>query len=190
MNDSSTTLSSFFHVESLPKTQFSKIEPSENIAAIKQRAIAKAIQNGWPLIFDEVFKQIEKLFGIEVPEIIKKAWNEGAALLKYLDKEKYPPDETILVTLVEHTIKSTHKPYLEILINDAPIGKIEFEVEIALTLKGTILKIQDSTIKGIYIGSCKGEGVVKCEGIQIMKRETSEFSLPRSIDFKDGLRIG
>jgi hypothetical protein len=118
-----------------------------------------------------------------------KAWNKYRELLKYTDKEKYPPDVSVLVPLAEHTIKSEHKPYIEILINDKSVGKIDFNINISLTLKGIILKIRDGKIKEIQTGSCKGKGTIKCEDLVILEKETESFSLPGSINLGEGIPI-
>ena len=110
-------------------------------------------------------------------------------LLKYTDKGKYSPNDIFLVPLAEHTIKSEHKPYLEILINDKSVGRIDFSINVALTLKGFILKIQDAKIKEIQTGTCKGRGTIQCEDIVIMEKETGSFPLPGSITLGDGVPI-
>lgn len=91
--------------------------------------------------------------------------------------------------MAEHTIKSEHKPYIEILINDKSVGKIDFNINISLTLKGIILKIRDGKIQEIQTGSCKGKGTIKCENFVILEKETESISLPGSINLGEGIPI-
>src|SRR5262245_18512962 len=49
---------------------------------------------------------------IRLVDIFVGAWNKSRELRKYSDPKKYPPDEANFVPLVEHTITSTHQPYL------------------------------------------------------------------------------
>jgi hypothetical protein len=143
----------------------------------------------WPVAFDIIVKKITDILDIGILDIMVMAWNKYRMLLKYADREKYPPGETLLVPLVEHTIKSEHRPFIEILINDKPVGKVEFNITISLMLKGIILKIQDGKIKGVTTGTCKGKGTIKCENIVILEKETAPISLPGSIDLGEGIPI-
>ena len=59
--------------------------------------------------------------------------------------------------LAEHTAKSEHHPYVEILLKEQPVGQIVFDLEFSLALEGFVLKIQDGTIREIHTGSGKGE---------------------------------
>lgn len=186
MDSSEITLHQFF---ALKEDALSTIESSKGMEALKEKIQKESTAIKWPVALNEITKKVGDLLNISVIDIILKAWNKYRELLKYTDKEKYPPDMSVLVPLAEHTIKSEHKPYLEILINEKPAGKIDFNINISLTLKGMILKIQDGKIKEIKTGSCKGKGNVKLEDFVIMERETDSISLPGSINLGEGVAI-
>ena len=186
MDSSEITLHQFF----APKEDaLSTIESSKRMEALKEKIQKESTAIKWPVALNEITKKVGDLLNISVIDIMVKAWNKYRELLKYTDKEKYPPDVSVLVPLTEHTIKSEHKPYVEILINEKPVGKIDFNINISLTLKGMILKIQDGKIKEIKTGSCKGKGNVKLEDLVIMEKETESISLPGSINLGDGVAI-
>ena len=95
------------------------------------RQSERRLQNkprGWggALIEAQIFEKLKDLLAIGIPDILVAAWNKYRILLKYLDREKYPPNESFLVPLAEHSITSEHHPYVEILVNDQPVGKICF----------------------------------------------------------------
>jgi hypothetical protein len=186
MDSSEITLHQFF---ALKEDALSAIELSKGMEALKEKIQKESTAIKWPVALNEITKKVGDLLDISVIDIMVKAWNKYRELLKYTDKEKYPPDMSVLVPLAEHTIKSEHKPYLEILINEKPAGKIDFNINISLTLKGMILKIQDGKIKEIKTGSCKGKGNVKLEDFVIMERETDSISLPGSINLGEGVAI-
>lgn len=191
MNNSQITLSQFFsyNEKELSQKRLSTIESSEKISSLKEIVLKEAEEVSWPAAFNEIIKKIGDLLNISIPHIMVMAWNKYRILLKYLDREKYSPDETFLVPLAEHTIKSEHHPYIEILINEKPVGKIDFNINISLTLKGIMLKIEGGKIKEILTGTCKGKGTITFEKLAIMEKETESFSLPGSIDLGKGIPI-
>lgn len=191
MNNPENTLRQFFsyNENDLSQKRLSEIESDEKMSSLKEVVSKEAKEISWPAAFNEIIKNIGDLLNIGIPNIMVLAWNKYGELLKYTDKEKYPPDVSVLVPLAEHTIKSGHKPSIEILINDKPVGKIDFDINIALTLKGFILKIQDGKIKEIKTGTCKGKGTIKCEDFVILEKETESFPLPGSINLGEGAVI-
>ncbi len=186
MDSSEITLDQFF---AMKEDALSTIESSKGMEALKEKIQKESTTIKWPVALNEITKKVRDLLSISVIDIMVKAWNKYRELLKYTDKEKYPPDVSVLVPLAEHTIKSEHKPYLEILINDKAVSRIDFDINISLILKGIILKIQDGKIKEIKTGSCKGKGNVKLEDFVIMEKETESISLPGSINLGDGVAI-
>jgi hypothetical protein len=186
MNNKEITLKDFF---SFTEKDLSALESTDGMSRIKEALQEKAKEIKWPMAFDEIAKKIDELLNIDFSDIMVRAWDKYRILLKYRDRGKYPPTETFLVPLGEHTIKSQHHPYIEILINDTQVGKIVFNINISLSLKEMILKIQDGRIKGIRTGTCKGKGSVKLEDIVIMERETESIQLPGTIDFAEGVII-
>ena len=138
MNKSPITLNQIFSFKGteLSQNRLSAIESNEKISSLKEVFSKEAKGIRWPVAFNEIIKKIEDLLNIGIPDIMVMAWNKYKILLKYSDRKKYSPDETFLVPLAEHTIKSEHHPCIEILINDKMVGKIGFDINISLKLEG------------------------------------------------------
>ena len=185
------TLNQFFSLQDkeLSPEQASALESGEQAAAVKESVLKQTKGVGWGVIKNEIFKKLGDLLEISIPDILVAAWNKYEILLKYLDREKYPPNESFLVPLAEHCITSEHHPYVEILVNDQPVGKIGFDINVALTLEGIILKIQDGKIKEIFTSTCKGKGTISCDHKVILEKKTESVPLPGAIDLGQGIPI-
>jgi hypothetical protein len=189
MSDSQLTLNQLFSPEKkLSPEKLSSLESKKKIASLKKR-ILKEVKVKGPLILDSIIQKTIDMLDIKVLDIMIKAWNKYKILLKYRDRKKYPPNETFLVPLAEHTIQSEHRPSLDILVNDQPVGNIEFSITFSIMLEGIILKIQDGKIKGITTGTCKGKGTLACENVVILEKKTESIPLPGSIDLGEGIPI-
>jgi hypothetical protein len=191
MNTGPPTLTQFFSFqnEELLSGRLSNLESGEQVSAVKEVLAKQAKGVRWDVINEQIFEKIADLLAIGIPDILVAAWNKYQILLKYLDRAKYPPNETFLVPLAEHCITSEHHPYLEILVNDQPVGQIGFDIKVTLTLAGIILKIRDGKIKEIFTGTCKGKGTISCNGIVILEESTEFVQLPGSIDLGPGIPI-
>jgi hypothetical protein len=191
MNNIPMTLDQIFEFkrENLSRDQLSEFAASERMVSLKERVSRDCRDIKWPGILDEITEKIGDLLDISIPHIMINAWNKARTLDKYLDREKYPRDETVLVPLVEHTIRSVHHPSMEILVNENPVCRIEFDIKVEIAVEGMVLKIRDGRIRGIKTGKCKGKGSIEYEGLSIVQQELKPIALLGSIDLGDGIPI-
>lgn len=190
MNDGTYTLRMFFSLggKASPEVK-SKLEKNDQAALLREKISAALGKNGWSAAFEEIYKKTADLLDISVVDVLVGAWNTYQALKKYLDKEKYPPTQSILVPLAEHTVKSEHNPHIDIFINDKLVGSIAFQIVLTFTVRGVILIVQDGKIKGIKTGEVKAKGSLKCEGALLLEQDFRPIPLPGSVDLGDGIPI-
>ena len=189
MNGAVPTLRQFFAFSELSPDKLMAIELIPKMLSLRTSTASKAPAIGWPATLGEVIKQIGGLLEVPIPEIATAAWNKYRVLRKYTDGKKFPADRTFLVPLTRHTIKSAHKPYVEILVGQEVVGRIDFDISLELTLEGVLLKIRNGKIVELQIGSCTGRGAVRCENFLILEKESASFALPGSIALGAGLPI-
>lgn len=191
MTDTDLTLRHFFayHGDNLPHERLSLLEAGDALSKLKERVLAEARGIRWPAAFGEIMKRVDELLEPSLPGIMAAAWNKRRLLRTNLDRDKYPPDKTVLVPLLEHTVKSEHRPYIEIYLNDRKVGTVNFLVTVSLSFEGLTLKIRGGRILEILTGSCKGKGIISCEGCILVERETAPFPLPGVIRLGEGVPI-
>jgi hypothetical protein len=192
MDNQSPSLNHFFAYNGpgLSRRSLAALESGEKMSALKE-SIARDVSGvSWPVAFSELLNKIGDVLDIRLTDILVAAWHKYREIRKYSDRAAYPPDETFLVPLAGHTVRSVHHPRIEILVDDHPVATVELEIEIDLSLEGAIRKISDGKIKGATTGSCTGKGTIKCEGFTVLEKETEPFRLPGTIDLREGIPIG
>ena len=168
--------------------KLSAIESNDRLSVLKARMLKEGKMR-WPVAFEHVVDQLPEMLDIRVRDILAGAWNKQKALLKYLDRNQYPPGQTVQVPLARHVVNSEHRPSINILVNGAPIGRVEFKVTVTLLLEGIVLSIRDGRIMRATTGSCRAKGEVKCANQIIMEKKPCALDLPRSIDLGAGVPI-
>jgi len=169
--------------------QLSEIEAEGNIPHLKQAFLEKARGIKWQDAFSEAGHKIGELLDIKITDILVRAWKQHAELQQYIQGEKDHPEESVLVPLSRHEVKSVHHPSLEIFIDDHLLGKMVFDLTVTFKLKGLILKIQDAGIQEIHTGECKGTGEFKFGDIVLMKKESETILLPGCISLGHGISL-
>ncbi len=191
MINEQTTLRQFFVCteQKVSEERRTAVESHPDMEMLKTKIAKECKGLAWSFTTKDVRKKIEDLLDIDVVTIMVRAWNKYRELQKYTDSKQYPLTDTYLVSLAEHTVSSTHHPYIEVTVNENPVGRIEFEVKVTLTLKGIILTVKGGRIMAIETGSCKGKGTIAYKGIPVFERETDSFALPGTIDLGQGIPI-
>ena len=118
------------------------------------------------------------------------AWSKYGEIVKYRNREKYPPDNTFLVALGDHTISSEYKPSIQVVINNVVVGTLEFAVNLAVEVKAFELEITDAKIRRVRTGTWQGSGEVAFEGKQIYRKQLEPVRLPGVVDLGEGVAIG
>ncbi len=187
MAEGQITLNDFFSTDQVIDEQLDKLEKSEQFTTLKEKMFKTVrLPAG---IYKLLIRQVSDLLNINILDILAGGWSKYSEFLEYLDKEKYPPDETAFVPLIEHTLTSNHSPSLQPVINGKSLGKIEFDVNLEFLLKGVILKIRDGKIIGAKIGTIEGKGDVQYDGFKLFEAKSHPIGLPVNIDLNPGIPI-
>ena len=183
MSDRPITLQTFLGFEPGRATDagtVAELEPGLPVARVEQ-AVRKASTPYTAAIPKAALAgAIAGLLDVPLLDVVVRAWNEGRLFEKYLDPDRYDPDEVIAISLRQHEITSTHRPKIDIVLNGETLDSIDFELELKLTLDGVILQVQGGTIRAVQSGSVRGEGTLKCENLIVFHRETEPMDLPGS----------
>lgn len=186
MPDDAATLSGFFEGAPITAERREAVESTGAIASLRARIARRVPHAAWPAVFAEVVKAANSLLAGGIPAVIESAWSSAHALPGITDAVKHGPDELVVVPLVTHSINSTQQPYVDVLAANTPLGRVTFEISLALTLAGAVLTLRGGKIVELRVGSCHGSGSIDCEGVVIAQRGTSPVKLPGIMSFNGG----
>jgi hypothetical protein len=191
MNESKITLDTVlqFRPSEPSPGGWARIEAGSHAAELGVVLDAAKVPGGWGGLRSRILEEGGKLLDVSLVDVFRWAWNKNRELSRYRDKAKYPPHETVTVPLAEHTVKSTHKPHVEIRLDGVKKGQVDFEAVVEIAVKGMALEIRDGRIRKIRTGACTAKGTFSCEGLTLVERESKPLPLPGTIDLGEGLEI-
>jgi len=188
---SNTTLNDFFGISVKGSWDdiAGKLQGSNSLSDLKSRVVSQLAPQHWPNMVKGIGEKAGELFDVDVGWLLVTGWSKYQELRKYADATKYPPDETNLVPLGTHTLHLSYSPYVEILYNGQPFGKLAFDVILSFELEGFVLTIQNGKIKKIHTGSCKGKGKIEYKDHTLGEKALTRISLPGTIDLEEGISL-
>ena len=170
--------------------QLSKLEAGKCLTALRKQLPPAVPPGYWGAVLAQIGEKVHEALNLPLTDVLAGAWKGYGRFLKYCDRKQYPPDKVSVVALADHTITSSHKPHVDVLVNNREFGRIDFDVELVITLKGANLSIRDGKFIALRLASGKAKGTLSCEGVVLIDRSSREFQLPGELRFgEEGVPI-
>jgi len=131
---------------------------------------------------NNVADKLRDALDVRINQILKSAWAQHRDLLDDLEKSKQSKGETFLVPLANHTIRSTHNPAVEVMVNDRRVAAFKFNANLMMRIQGAVLKVEGGEVVGVESGAWQGVGQLKCGPVTLVEHETDELDLAMSLN--------
>jgi hypothetical protein len=165
------------------------MESSRLVPALREALLKESRAIKWDAVSEVLAKKVLETLDVPILDILLPAWKKYREIEEFADPAKYPAGDTFLVSLAEHTVKSEHHPYVEVLFKGATVGRIDFTLTVELTIEGFVLQIQGGRIKGIRTGTLKGQGSLALESAVVLEKDFGSIELPGMLPLGEGISL-
>lgn len=171
-------------------TKSAVMSAAKDVSVLKSALERPLPLTQWALSGGQVIALLRKeLSDLSIPALLAKGWAQYDEFRAYCDESKHPPATPCVVSLFKHSVSSKHRPVVELFLDGAPAGKVQFEVEISIEFEGASVVIRNKRFMAAKTGSAQAKGTLACEGTQILERELARIDLPGELPFGDGYPI-
>ena len=177
MTSKDTPMHQFLFPQGMPDAIRAKLLPRAGMAALLPN-IGAELKTAVEI---DIQKTSDSMLAMTPIDIILQGWKRYREVGRALEDSRKKPGEPILKALLKHTIKSTHKPYVEIFLEDVSVGKVPFELLISFDVEGVTLKIQNGGIVSIMSGSFQGAIKLSLIGETLAEVKTKRIELPGTL---------
>jgi hypothetical protein len=152
----------------------------------------QAVESFLPDLGAELIARIRDVLNVPVPGVVAAAWSRSVDLLKYRDPERYPPEKVSVVPLATHTVKSRHKPAVEVEVSGVlptPVKlRLALDVELTAKVEGAKIAIQAGKIRKLMGGTLHLTGTLFAGDHQIGSG-TRTIQIPGELSLGEGIAI-
>lgn len=166
-----------------------KMEEMPAGADLKDEVAQKSRLIKWDVVSGVLLDRAMEIADIPLGKILLSGWQKYGEIEKFADPQSYPPEDTELVSLLEHTLQSQHKSSLEILFKGKRVKLIDFTVSTELTLEGVVLQIRGGRVMAIEAGTVKGKASFAMESQVVAEKPFAPIPLPGRIDLGEGVPL-
>jgi hypothetical protein len=140
-------------------------------------ALRQVSQAGRRAAGSQVASVAHGLLDLDLGDMVVAGWRKEGELAAAAERTAANPDRPEVVELASQRIRSRHRPYVDVLINDVHMATISIELDIEFLVRTLVVTVRDGHVVSLHSGSCEATGTLAAEGIQVASRRIS-FELP------------
>lgn len=128
-------------------------------------------------------REVDKLLDLSIAGVLFDGWMKLERFKKCVEESKAHPDDAFFQDLDDHEIASTHKPRIELRYGAVKVADLDFEMELALKVKGIRLEVRGGKVVCATAGIFAANAKLSLQDHVLVERKTPEFSAPTRIRF-------
>lgn len=188
MSENTTTLGNALALDRADTEALVKAAGAKQaLGELPAQILASLLESAWR----EIAERLDEALDLPVPNLLAGAWGRYTDLWKYCDPEAYPPQKVSVVSLAKHTVRSVHRPAVEVEVSGAAVPvklRIELQVDLAAEVEGAKLSIQAGKIRKLLCGTIDFSAKLSYDGQEIKKAKRA-LTLPGTLSFGEGIPI-
>jgi hypothetical protein len=129
------------------------------------------------------------LLDLDLGDLVVAGWRKQGQLAAAAERTAANPGSSEVVELATHRVSSAHHPSVELLVNDAHMATVTFDLEVEFVVKALVVTVRDGHVVSLHSGACDVAAALAAEGVQLASRQ-AHFELPLVVRWPLRLRLG
>ena len=138
---------------------------------------------------DQVAAVADGVLGLDLGDLVVAGWRKQGQLAAAAERTAANPGSSEVVELATHRVSSAHHPSVELLVNDAHVATVTFDLEVEFVVKALVVTVRDGHVVSLHTGSCDLAATLAAEGVQLASRR-GHLELPLVVRWPLPLRDG
>lgn len=133
-------------------------------------ALGRLSQGGRRAADSQVTAVAHDLLDLDLGDLMVSGWRKQGDLAAAAQRTAARPGSSAVVELASHRISSSHRPYVELIVDDAQAARINFQLDIEFLVKALVATVRDGHVASLDAGSCEITVTLAAEGVQLASR--------------------
>lgn len=179
----------FLGAQQLSEEELTQVEQAADTHEARKQLTDREDAVSWPVAWRHIQSEFPRLFDVSLLDVLLASWEKYRLVSRHAEPDAQAPGKRTTLDLDKRSLNSTHKPSIEVRVNDQLIATLAFTIKLQLQFKTLKLTVGDGRIWRIEAGDCEGVGSVLMGNSTILKRSFGKVDLPGQIDFSNGIPI-
>ena len=140
------------------------------------RAVAQLSEGGRKATDSAVARAVEQLCDLDLGELLASGWRTHRKLLAAARSTLAAPGREEVVELATHTVTSEHRPWVDLLVDGAPVARIPLRITVEFTLHAVVAVVRAGRLCEVRAGYGELEATLSAAEVQLAHRR-GQFEL-------------
>jgi hypothetical protein len=150
------------------------------VAATVGQALGGIGEAGQKVVCQEVAHVADSLLDADVSAVLVHAWRKNQLISAACQRTAAHPNSEELVELATHKIRSSHRPCVEVFVDDVLITTVDLTLSLTFVIHGLLVVIRGGQIAAVRSGTCDATAALDCESVRLAD-STLTFDIPGTI---------
>lgn len=158
-------------------------DPNRAVSAVEQglqrvEAARAALRSADPLstaafrlVDQRVAEALQGQLSTDVGDLVLQGWRKWRELVAAAERSRDAPGQHEEVVLTEHTITSTHRPAVDVIVDGSLVATLTFELTVSLMLRSVIAIVEKGRLTALRGGDVLAGACVSLEGQTLARGE-------------------
>jgi hypothetical protein len=156
---------------------------------VATRVLRQASDSVRSAVGAEVMRSVDGLLDLDLGGMLLAGWRKHRALTAAAQQSRAAPGTSFVVSLAEHTVTSTHRPRVDLLVREKRVARVHLELSVRFTVRGLAATVRDGKLVALTGGAAEIDVELSVEDRQLAHR-TRRVDLPLVVRLGDGVPLG
>jgi hypothetical protein len=159
------------------------------LGRVAARAIRDTTDSARSAVGAEIIRTVDALLDLDLGGLLATGWTKHKTLTSAAEQTRAAPGTSAVVSLLEHSVSSTHRPRVDLLVREKRIGSVHLELSVRFTVRGLAATVRGGKLVSLTGGSCDINASLSVEEHELAHR-TARADLPLVVRLGDGIPLG
>ncbi|AJT69488.1 hypothetical protein T261_7891 [Streptomyces lydicus] len=136
----------------------------------------------------EVATVVNDFLTMDLIDMLGAGWRKHSALKIAARRTRDAPDCEELVALASHHITSTHRPCVDLIIDEVKVGTLDLALTVDFYLNGVLAVVREGRLAALRSGECTVSGTLAIQDNTVASRNR-RLDLPGMIWLRSGIPL-
>jgi hypothetical protein len=143
-------------------------------------ALTRLTPIGLDILGSRIGALLSEMLGVDIGTIVGGALTKNQQIANALRETAAQPGSEAVVPLADQTLGSSYSPAVDIVVDDATLMSVTFDIELDATLEGALVVVRDGRMTAVRAGRAHLSGSLSSNGMPIAAREI-DLDLPAAL---------
>lgn len=147
--------------------------------SLEHRGVARSLLTGLRTLSGSAYHAVDReiaaaasgLLDLDLGDLLVAGWRKYSALIAAAERTVAYPGSEEVVVLATHRVTSTHRPYVDVLIDGAKIATLDFELTITFDLNAALAVVRDGALVALCPAECEVTATLALEHAELLQRQ-------------------